>query len=104
MPIASAITMRASEEYLKPVLVDPSESQALHLKDTIPSDTVLEGGRRDGAEIEAKYEVVDEERDEEDEPDDIAPAEKEEAGDLDFESISAFILNSSAFASFEARR
>ncbi|KAK1851308.1 ankyrin repeat-containing protein [Colletotrichum chrysophilum] len=99
MPIASAITMRASEEYLKPVLVDPSESQALHLKDTIPSDTVLEGGRRDGAEIEAKYEVVDEERDEEDEPDDIAPAEKEEAGDLDFESISAFILNSSAFAS-----
>ncbi|KAF4913378.1 Vegetative incompatibility protein HET-E-1 [Colletotrichum fructicola] len=99
MPIASAITMRASEKYLKPVLLDPSESQALHLKDTIPSDTVLEGGRQDGAEIEAKYEVVDEERDEENEPDDIAPAEKEEAADLDFESISAFILNSSAFAS-----
>ncbi|KAJ5002994.1 hypothetical protein K4K48_012643 [Colletotrichum sp. SAR 10_66] len=96
--------MRASEKYLKPVLLDPSESQVLHPKDTTPSDTVPEGGRQGGAEIEAKYEAVDEERDEEDEPDDIAPAEKEEAADLDFESISAFISNSSAFASFEARR
>ncbi|KAI8161251.1 hypothetical protein K4K49_002003 [Colletotrichum sp. SAR 10_70] len=95
--------MRASEKYLKPVLLDPSESRVLHLKNTIPSDTVLEGGKQDGAEIEAKYEVVDEERDEEDEPDDIAPAEKEEAADLDFESISAFISNSSAFANPKMR-
>ncbi|KAF5526347.1 hypothetical protein CGCA056_v002912 [Colletotrichum aenigma] len=48
--------------------------------------------------MEAKYEIVEAERDDEDEPDDMASDDKEEAADLDFESISAFILNSSSFA------
>ncbi|KAH0431281.1 hypothetical protein CcaCcLH18_07158 [Colletotrichum camelliae] len=98
IPIASAITMRATEKCLSPILIDPSESPVSHPQDATTSETVAEGRSQDNAEIEGHYEIEEEERDEEDELDDIAPGDKEEAADLDFESISAFILNSSAFA------
>ncbi|EQB54780.1 HET domain-containing protein [Colletotrichum gloeosporioides Cg-14] len=88
IPIASAITMRVSEKCLAPVLVDPLESPAPDPPDEGTSDTATEERDQDDAETEVNYETMEKERDEEDEPDDTAPEYKEEAADLDFESIS----------------
>ncbi|KAF0330861.1 hypothetical protein GQ607_001730 [Colletotrichum asianum] len=93
--------MRVSEKFLAPVLLDPSDTPLPHTLAATISQTAAEDRHQGDAQTDATYELVEEEPDEpdeQDEADDLAPGDKEEAADLDFDLISAFVLNSSAFA------
>ncbi|KAF9877671.1 ankyrin repeat-containing protein [Colletotrichum karsti] len=93
VPIASAVTMRVSEKYLKPVILQPSEESGMSEEKDAPVTAI-------GAEVQKNDLELDEEDEAENgEVEDSEPTQggKEESADVDFGNISTFIHNSFAF-------